>query len=56
MNTTAPRTAARLTTFLYRAAADLDAAAKNARTAAETEHATTGRELCTAMFARLAPR
>lgn len=42
---TKPRTNAQLIKTLCREAANLDAAAKNARTDAEREHAETGRRL-----------
>lgn len=48
--TPAPRTTARLMSFLYRAAADLSAATINARSDIEAEHAQRGRALCAAMF------
>lgn len=51
----APRTIALLTSFLYRAAGDLGAAATNARTEAEADHARKGRALCVEMFVRLTP-
>lgn len=54
--TTAPRTHARLTTFVYRAAGDLGAAAKNARTDAERTHFEQGRELCRVAFTALTNR
>lgn len=53
MQTTAPRNINHLERFIYRAAGDLDAAAKNARTEAEAAHARTGRALCTALFTQL---
>lgn len=52
---TAPRTLALLTSFLYRAAGDLGAAAINARSEAEADHASRGREFCVEMFVRLTP-
>ncbi|MCZ4277778.1 hypothetical protein [Rhodococcoides yunnanense] len=51
----APRTLALLTSFLYRAAGDLGAAAINARTGTEADHANKGRALCVEMFVRLTP-
>lgn len=54
LRSTAPRTTARLMSFLYRAAADLSAATINARSAIEAEHARRGRALCAAMFVDLA--
>lgn len=54
--TTAPRNAAHLERFVYRAASILDAAAKNARTETEAAHAQAGRLLCVEMFGRLTAR
>ncbi len=50
-----PRTIALLTSFLYRAAGDLGAAAINARSELEAAHASEGRALCVEMFRRLTP-
>lgn len=50
---TAPRTTARLMSFLYRAAADLSAATINARNDIDADHARRGRALCAAMFVDL---
>ena len=55
VTTPAPRTLALLTSFLYRAAGDLGAAAINARSTTEADHASKGRALCVEMFIRLAP-
>jgi hypothetical protein len=50
----APRNVRHLERFVYRAAGELDADAKNARTAAEEAHARRGRQLCAEMFGRIA--
>lgn len=51
--TTAPRNSAQLERYILRAAGDLDAASKNARTEDEREHALTGWRLCAALYGRL---
>lgn len=53
---TTVRNVAHLERFVYRAAGQLDADAKNARTEAETAHAVLGRDLCITAFAQLTTR